>query len=195
MTIGSASWGGLVLSLYLVQGRKGYRFTIQSANRFAEVVPYIQPMITSFRSFASSLKPTAPALDRQPSRLDSLPIIARENAAQLTPVALLGQGKIEDFALSPTANILAAATPSGVYLYQMDTLAKQQFIPTHTPTLAIVFSPDGTMLAAALADYSVRVWEAATANLQHTLTGPAERSHRLAFSPATNDSCPATAML
>lgn len=169
--------------LYIIQGRKGYRFTIKPASRYAQVDPHIQPILASFRSFALSPQPTAPPLDRQPARLNSLPVIGPENAAQLAPVARLGKGKIQDFALSPTANVLAAATPSGVYLYQMDTLAEERFVPTGHPALAVAFSPDGTVLATALADYLVRGWEVATGALRHTLTGSAERIYRLAFSP------------
>ena len=48
---------------------------------------------------------------------------------------------------------------------------------------AVTFAPGGKTLAAAGYDGSVRVWDAATGTLRHTLTGHGESAQAVAFSP------------
>jgi len=55
----------------------------------------------------------------------------------------------------------------------------------HIPSgaLAVAFSPDGTLLASAGADRTVRIWETATGTAIRTLTGHTGRASAVAFSP------------
>ena len=47
----------------------------------------------------------------------------------------------------------------------------------------LLFSPDGKTIASGSADYTVRLWNAETGELMHTLTGHAYTVQSVSFSP------------
>jgi WD40 repeat protein len=59
-----------------------------------------------------------------------------------------------------------------------------------TPTLehgssvnSVAFSPDGQTLTSACNDMTVKLWNVATGELRHTLTGHTNRVYAVSFSP------------
>ncbi|MBN1203096.1 MAG: WD40 repeat domain-containing protein [Anaerolineae bacterium] len=87
-------------------------------------------------------------------------IITADNAAQITRLAMLGRGWINQLAWSPDGSILAVASSAGVWLHDTaDVDAPPRFLETGADTWSVVFSPDGRWLAAGGRDMSVQVWE------------------------------------
>src|SRR5262249_53791425 len=72
-------------------------------------------------------------------------------------------------------------------LYDATTGEKLRTLPgPKTQVRAVVFSPDGTLLASTTVDGVVNVWEVATGRLRHTLSGPGSSNTwgwTVAFSP------------
>jgi WD40 repeat protein len=91
--------------------------------------------------------------------------ITRDNAADITQVALLGHGWINQIAWSPDGGTLAVASSAGVWLHDM---AQPDAAPGHLETGAdvwsVAFSPDGRLLAAGTRNMWVYVWEMDTLN-------------------------------
>jgi WD40 repeat protein len=73
-------------------------------------------------------------------------------------IAHLGQGIVEQVIWSPDGKTLAFASSIGVYLYDADTLQERQFIDTRTWVRSVAFGPAGDVLAMGGDDRVVRVW-------------------------------------
>jgi WD40 repeat protein len=101
------------------------------------------------------------------------PLITADNAAQLTRLAILGRGWINQIAWSPDGTILAVASSAGVWLHDSADLdAAPRFLETRADTWSVAFSPDGRCLAAGGRDMSVRVWELDAVNSDTTNAQP-----------------------
>lgn len=96
----------------------------------------------------------------------------------------------EPLAFSPDGRTLAhggwrawAPGPSFVQLWDVRTGRLRRTLPSGRGAIrTVVFSPDGTLLAAA--DYdTIRVWDARTGSVLQTLTGPRRSQEVIAFSP------------
>jgi len=84
--------------------------------------------------------------------------ISPKNAAQVSSLARLGKGKLNDMALSPGGDYLAVATSIGIYLYDPETFAEIRFIPLSVGMRMMAFSQDGKLLAAIHEDSSLQMW-------------------------------------
>ena len=77
--------------------------------------------------------------------------------------------------LSPTADELGRLTSAGQAL--MPPLRHEGAVT------GVSFSPDGRRVLTAIRDETARVWDAATGQLRHTLTGHKTQAWGVAFSP------------
>lgn len=138
-------------------------------------------LCTVFLSSCVGATPTSdPILLKTPSALlldtntptesqdHELEIIKPDNLNRLELIDRWGQGYIYGVALSPDEEMFAAATTSGIYLYDADTLQQEQYIDfpiiiddkLRTPAQPILFSPDGNLLAIGFED--VYLWNLTT---------------------------------
>ena len=108
--------------------------------------------------------------------------------------ARLGKGTIREIQYSPDGTRLAVASSIGIWLYDTTTLQVENsrngevaLLTGHTGwVLSVAFSPDGNTLASGSHDNTVRLWDARTGTLRHTLTGHTESVLSVAFSPDGN---------
>lgn len=94
-----------------------------------------RPLITS--------SPTVAA----PPTAKPLTIFSSSNVDRIMEQSKLGEGQIRDGEFSPDGKRLGAITPLGVYIYDVRTLKKEQFIASESPLRAAAFSPDWTLVA------------------------------------------------
>ncbi|MBL6965462.1 MAG: hypothetical protein ISR60_02800, partial [Anaerolineales bacterium] len=82
----------------------------------------------------------------------TLPLLAFNHAAEITPLTSLGRGTLSQVAWSPDGNTLAVSGSNGIYFYNAETLAELRHIEAGPLITSIAYSPDGTLLAAGSAD-------------------------------------------
>lgn len=79
----------------------------------------------------------------------SLELISPINAQQIAMLAYLDLNEeINHLAWSPDGRLLAIASPSGIHIYDTDTLREIRLIKTNDAVKSIAFTPDGQTLAA-----------------------------------------------
>ena len=96
--------------------------------------------------------------------------------------ARIGKGIIRDTAYSPDGTRLAVATTIGVWLYDARTYREVALISIRSLT-AMVFSPDGGMLATAHYGNPIQIWSARSGQSLATFTGYVSDVNALAYSP------------
>jgi WD40 repeat protein len=112
--------------------------------------------------------------------------ISPTNADHIVPLARWGRGEISSISWSPDGTILAIAASSGIYLHNARTLAEERWIETGSRVHDLMVDPGGDVLAAALADYTVRIWRISDGTLLHTLEAHTNEVNSVAFSPDGN---------
>ena len=91
-------------------------------------------------------------------------------AMNMKRLALIGQGKLFDIAWSPDGKYLAAATGSGVYLYETLAWTQAGFLEINKPVNQLAFSSDGTSIAVALGS-QISIWDLASRQKTRDLEG------------------------
>ena len=96
----------------------------------------------------------------------------------------IGEGRIFDVEYSPGGTRLAAASSSGVWLFDLDTGAVVPLMKNENSSSAsdVAFSPDGRTIAAA-ADKIISLWDAETREEKRELSPKFYSASRVAFSP------------
>lgn len=80
--------------------------------------------------------------------MSELEKITPDNASRLANIAVVGEGDFADeIAISVDGKLFAVATQGGVVLYDTDSGARQDFLPTFSRVASLDFSPTGNLLA------------------------------------------------
>ena len=85
-------------------------------------------------------------------------------------------------AFSPGSDQLAVGSSLGVHFYQLPAFDEIRMIRTEEWVRGIAFSPDGTMVAGALFDYTIRLWRTSDGSQLETLAGHTDWVRSVAFS-------------
>ena len=85
-------------------------------------------------------------------------VITPENTEQLRLIEQRGWGSINDMAWAPDSRSLAMATSTGVRLVETGSLELLSEITAEAPVRAVVFSPDGSLVAGAVEGKGVALW-------------------------------------
>ena len=86
--------------------------------------------------------------------------------------ARIGKGTVNDLAYSPNNTILAVASSTGTWLYEIDSGNELALLTKNREgTNSVEFSPDGNTLATACGNKLVRLWNVETRKLMHTFIG------------------------
>jgi WD40 repeat protein len=84
----------------------------------------------------------------------------------------LGHGTLNQMAISPDGQALAVVSSLGVWLYDVETLKPLKLLAEDTGWVYdVAWSPDGSALASANSDNTVRVWDVASGEERRTLKG------------------------
>ncbi|MGC1376257.1 MAG: WD40 repeat domain-containing protein, partial [Anaerolineales bacterium] len=109
--------------------------------------------------------------------------ISAENVKGLARIARLGRGFLEDLAWSPDGKLIAAASSTGIQVYDAQTLVEKYWIETNYLVETVAFSPDSALLASGGNDYAVHIWLAAEGTSLQTLHRSGADVIDLSFSP------------
>jgi WD40 repeat protein len=104
--------------------------------------------------------------------LGELVPITPDNAILLEPLAMLGQGTMNQLAWSPDGKTLAAAGTLGIWLHDPAALeSPPRLLEGHTrDVLGVAFTQNGSIVSSASQDGTVKRWDAATGELKRTLS-------------------------
>jgi WD40 repeat protein len=128
--------------------------------------------------------PTADASVQSGTPIPAGAVISVENAASLTQLARWGQGTVKSADYSSKIGLVAVGSPFGVILYDAQTLAEVRALPTNGPIRQVLFSPDGSKLAALGEDKAAWLWQVADGTLLRWINNFASaRAGELFFSP------------
>ena len=119
--------------------------------------------------------PAAP--DASPTSSPQPATTGQESYRQL---ALLGKGWIAAMALSPTGDDVAAAGPTGIFLYDRLSGEPRHFLPTKQ-TRSLAFSPDGALLASGGLEGEILFWDPEQGQLLRTIRSHGGSVNALAF--------------
>lgn len=145
--------------------------------------PTATPMVTD-EPTVLPVMPTADASVQSGTPVPAGAVISVENAASLTQVARWGQGTVKSADYSSKTGLVAVASSFGVILYNAQTLAEVRALPTNSAIRQVIFSPDGSKLAALGEDKAVWLWQVADGTLLRWVNNSASsRAAELFFSP------------
>ena len=142
-------------------------------------VPTLTPRPTSL--------PPTPTLDMPVSAQTPIPnrdiVIDRSNAADVKPLALFGQGTIEEISVSPSGRWVAAATISGISIYETGAENYAQHFLTNQSVRSVDFSPNGEMVAGGLQTGELVVVSVADGAILYRLTAHEDSVLAVEYSP------------
>jgi len=112
----------------------------------------------------------------------NLPLITIENAPDLTPIAQARCGWITQVVWSPNGKALAVAGAAAVWLYSADDLTLHGTLHGHVgPVKGVAVNHDGSQVASASADTTVRIWDLAQGGEATVLQGHTDAVNGVAF--------------
>lgn len=117
---------------------------------------------------------------RLPLGLDK---ISTKNSSRLVTLDRWGIGELNQLISSSDGNLLAAASPLGIFLYNSDDFSLIKYIDTSSWIKVIAFSPDGKKMAAGDKDGLIIVWETQSWKQIENLSGHQGEILDLVFSP------------
>ena len=95
----------------------------------------------------------------------------------------MANGRAQAIAISPDGSRLAIGAKAGaIHIYDMETAKELYKLPLKDPS-CLLFSPDGKSLATGSHDQKVRIWNLASRQIVHTMSGHHSWVETLAFSP------------
>lgn len=112
--------------------------------------------------------------------------ITSDNASELALLHRLGRGTVETVAANPAGTIVAVGGSLGIWLYDSQTLETIGLLQGHEDVVwDLSWSPDGTMLASASWDQTLRIWDVAAQKELFSLRGDDQYTN-VAWSPDGN---------
>ena len=159
-----------------------------AASPTVTLIPTGAPADTTAKTPAASTPPATRIQVSLPVLLgtpvpDPLAPISPENVDQLTEMARWGKGTVNKVAYAPDGALLAVASSIGIYLYDSASLDEVRLIETGIWVASIAFSPDGDIIAAGLADKTIRLYQVSDGSPLRTLEGHTSAPRSIAFSP------------
>ncbi|NJN98404.1 MAG: WD40 repeat domain-containing protein [Anaerolineales bacterium] len=109
--------------------------------------------------------------------------ISAANVQQIKPLARWGQGHTHKAIYAPDGRWLAVATSLGIFFYEPQSVTASKFIETEAQVWDSAFSPDGKLLAVALANNTVQLRQASTGAVIKILADHTSIIKRVSFSP------------
>ncbi len=138
-----------------------------------------------FRFRARRVEITPPAPSTLPA--NDARRITPSNLAQVTELARMGKGVVNQIAVAPNGKTIAAASSLGLYLLDGATLRETKFLTTTAQLDAIAFSPDGAWLVGVARPELVFIWRASDWTLTRTIKSDVKQNRQsfyaLAFMP------------
>lgn len=115
--------------------------------------------------------------------IENLKVINSKNANEIVLLEVLGRGRILDVTWSPDGKTIAAASETGVWLYDADDLNLPPYPLASQigPTIEVKFVDNGSRLAAASQDGSVRIWDTTDLTSEPRTIDVNHGLHRAAF--------------
>lgn len=127
--------------------------------------------------------PTVIALEGTDTPYSDIPI-STDNIEQVSVLTRWGKGILTEVKISSNGKLLAAATSSGVRLYDAKSFQMAQYINTDSWVDVIEFSPDSQLLATSnIYDNKVYLWNIANGELINIFDKHTDFVEDIAFSP------------
>lgn len=168
-----------------------------------DVESAVQGTIVAFTVEAmlkSSIQPSPPAtaiiLTSVPVKSIELPVeqgtpmpqlatnvISAENITQVVQIANWGKGNGDGIVYSPDGTMLAAATPTGIWLYDAKSSLVVQRIDIQASITSVAFSPNSNFIAIGTHEHDIQLWRVSDSVFLRSFKGHTDAVTCVVFSP------------